>query len=80
MKADFTILLALVALAVGLVILFCRYGGGGGGNGDYAVPTSRAPQGGGYLPGYTRNGLRNGGSGGTQPIVSFPIETVGLAS
>ncbi len=72
MKAlDFIMPLAFIAALIGFSILLIRWGGGGGGGQNVITPSSRAPLGGGWLPGGTTKGFRNGGVGAAQTEIWY---------
>ena len=75
MKADVFSLVVFFFAIVGVVLLFCQlWPSGSAGNQNVAIPSrlaSASGHGGGYLPGATTQGLRNGGVGAIQPIVWY---------
>jgi hypothetical protein len=67
MKLDFVAILAFVALFAGVVLLLCKFNCPTSAARDYAVPSKKVT--GGWIPGGTTKGWRNGGVGATQPEV-----------
>lgn len=71
MKIDFLAFIGALALFTGFCILLYRWGGGGNGGQTTVIPSTRAPVGGGWIPGTTASGYRNGGVGASSPEVWF---------
>lgn len=67
---NFFSLIVFAVMTGAVIVLLTRWYGGGGGGNDRAFPSTEPNNGaGGWIPGSTLTGYRNGGVGATQPQV-----------
>ncbi len=72
MKTDIFILLAAVAVSVGVTLLLSQYfGGNGGQSAPRAIPSDNPSNSGGWSPGFVSTLVSNGRRGGSTPSVLF---------